>query len=149
MHDTWDDDADFKVAFKEVVRMHNEAHNPTGVPWKPKRLADTDLDQSVDSRAQVLQAASITKDQLAAKGDLACILGTEPNYELMVCTDGHLWVHALNDGILSDQVPLCGCGNYNDILGSDAEPVMQEQGALHQLLAQKHGLTMLLSMSIV
>ena len=145
MHDTWDDDADFKVAFKEVVRMHNEARNPTGVPWKPKRLADTDLDQSVDSRAQVLQAASITKDQLAAKGDLACILVTDPNHELMVCTDGHLWVHALNDGILSDQVPLCGCGNYNYILGSEVDQVVQGQGASHQVLVQQHRCTMRLT----
>ena len=138
----WEDDADFNVAFKGVARIHNEQCNPTGVPWKPKRLADIELDQSVDSRAQVLQAASTTKDQLAAKGDLACVLGTEPNYELLVCTDGHLWVHALNDGILSDQVPLCGCGNYQYVLGAEADQVSQGQGAPRQLVDQNDRCTL-------
>ena len=149
VHDLWEDDADFNAAFKEVARIHNEQYNPTGVPWKPKRLADTELDQSVDSRAQVLQAASTTKDQLAAKGDLVCVLGTEPNYELLVCMDGHLWVHALNDGILSDQVPLCGCGNYQYVLGSEADQVSQGQGAPRHLRAQNDRYTLSLCMSIV
>jgi hypothetical protein len=118
------------AAFKEMTKTHNEMYNPTGVPLKPKRASKAPLGATVESRAVALPAASATKDALAAKGDLASILGTQPNYELLVCRDGHLWVHALNDGVLSDQLPLCGCGNYQYVLGQEADQVSQGDGAI-------------------
>ena len=130
VHDQWEGDEDMAAAFKEMTKTHNEMYNPTGVPWKPKRASEAPLGATVESRAVALPAASTTKDALATKGDLASILGTEPNYELLVCRDGHLWVHALNDGVLSDQLPLCGCGNYQYVLGQEADQVSQGDGAL-------------------
>jgi len=39
-------------------------------------------------------------------------------FQLMVATDGESYLHALNDGIVSDEVPLCGLGVGEYVVGS-------------------------------
>ena len=53
-------------------------------------------------------------------------------FQIMVTADGELYLHALNDGIVSDEVPLCGLGAGEYVVGSDIEKVKAGH-ALHNL----------------
>ena len=60
-------------------------------------------------------------------------LGLRPRFfQIMVTADGELYLHALNDGIVSDEVPLCGLGAGEYVVGSDVEKVKAGH-ALHNL----------------
>ena len=55
----------------------------------------------------------------------------------MVTTDGELYLHALNDGIVSDEVPLCGLGAGEYVVGSDIEKVKAGH-VVHNLTRQTY-----------
>ena len=124
------DHADYAEAFKAITKEHDERYNPGGVPYKPKRAAADPLGTTVESRAVSLASVEgVTKETLQTKGNLAVVLGSEPFYEILVCKDGILWLHALNDGVVSDQVALCGLGDYKYTLGEEANRLVQGTGA--------------------
>jgi hypothetical protein len=126
----WVDHGDYSETFKGIMKEHDERYNPTGVPYKLKRSAAEPLSATVDSRAVSRPGVEgVTKETLQTKGNLAVVLGSEPFYEILVCKDGNLWLHALNDGVVSDQVALCGLGDYKYTLGEDADKVTQGEGA--------------------
>ena len=61
---------------------------------------------------------------VCARVKLFVLVGPCPRlFQLMVTTDGELHLHALNDGIVSDEVPLCGLGVGEYVVGSDVEKV--------------------------
>lgn len=53
-----------------------------------------------------------------------CLLSPMPRfYQLLVTADGELFLHALNDGVVSDEVALCGFGAGEYAIGGDVAKV--------------------------
>jgi len=129
VYDRWADDAEYAASFRTMIATHNEKYNPSGNSFKPKRAAEESAATSVEARAVPLPVASVTKEALTSKGNLVVVLGSQPHFELLV-QGGGLWLHGLADGVVSDQVALCGLGDYKFHLGSDATKYLTDSESL-------------------
>jgi hypothetical protein len=121
VYDRWADDAEYAASLRTMIATHNEKYNPSGNSFKPKRaVPEESAATSVEARAVPLPVASVTKEALTSKGNLVVVLGSQPHFELLV-QGGGLWLHGLADGVVSDQVALCGLGDYKFHLGSEQQ----------------------------
>ena len=126
VHIQWGDDQHYKTQFDTLANSHNSKFNPGGVPFKTsnKRTAD-EMGSSDDSKAVSLAGVPgvpITKDLvLEAHPDIVQIIGSSPSFELLVSKDGSLYMHGLEDSVVSTELMLCGCGDGVYDLGNAAQ----------------------------
>ena len=92
-------------------------------------MAEECASTSVEARAVPFPTASVTVEELKAKGNLTIVLGGQPNYEMLI-QDGSMWLHGHADGVVSDRVALCGLGDYKFHLGSDATKYVTDSESL-------------------
>ena len=110
VYDEWGDNVEFKAAFRALLASHNVKFNPTEKVAKTKRPLDEQQVDSVDSRAVALPGLQVTRDALANEGELVQVLGTEPFWEMWI-VKGKMYLHALSDGVVSDEHAICGTGS--------------------------------------
>jgi hypothetical protein len=120
---------EFGAAFKAIIAPHDEKYNPTERPFKAKRVAEESERTSVESRAVPLPTASMSKEELSAKGNVTVVLGGQPNFEMLI-HDGSMFLYGLADGVVSDRVALCGFGDYKFVLGGDASKYLTDNDSL-------------------
>ena len=125
--DEWLVSQEYKDAFRTLVAAHDHKFNPSGQSFRHKRPAEKPDNGSVDSRAISLPAIAESKADLSKTGTIVEVVGAEPFYELLA-VGGKLYVHGLNDGVISDEYPLFGTGVGDFTLGADAASVRQDQG---------------------
>lgn len=126
LHFLWGEDPVFKVQFDALANSHNIKFNPSGVPFKEnnKRTAE-EMGSSDDSAAVSLSGepgVPTTKAAvMEAHSDVVQIMGHSPSFELLVSKDGCLYMHGLEDSIVSNEIGLCGCGDGVFDLGTAAQ----------------------------
>jgi hypothetical protein len=126
LHTLWGEDPQFKIQFDALANSHNSKFNPSGVPFKEnhKRTAD-EMGSHDDSAAVSLSGepgVPTTKAAvLEAHSDIVQIMGHSPSFELLVSKDGCLYMHGLEDSIVSNELGLCGCGDGVFDLGTAAQ----------------------------
>lgn len=125
-HLLWGEDPHFKVQFDALANSHNNRFNLSGVPYKEanKRTAD-EIGGADDSAAVSLSdvpGVPATKDLvLEAHSDVVQIMGHSSSFELLLSKDGCLYLHGLEDSIVSHEIGLCGCGDGVYDLGIAAQ----------------------------
>lgn len=89
---------------RKAIDQHNKDHNPSGVPYKgeKKRTAPEGKEEEEKS-AVTLECVDTTVSKLSPDATLP---GPQGHYELLV-KPPHLYLHALNDCIVSAQTPVC------------------------------------------
>ena len=131
--DQWEANVDFQAAFKEMCAEHNKKHNPSGKTFKGnKRPAQGADATSVESRAVTLTSVKVAKEDLAKEGDFYETIGLETFYELRAAK-GHLYLHAIGDGVVGDEHPICGIGAGEFVLKEEAQKVKAAEGSSQHL----------------
>ena len=126
--DQWEPSVDYQVAFKEIVAEHNKKHNPSGLTFKNNKRTAQDGDEvSMDSRAVTLPPAKVAKEDLMRDGTFYETIGLETFYVLWAAK-GQLYVHAISDGVIGDEHPICGTGSGEFLLKDEAQKLKADEG---------------------
>lgn len=124
-------DADVRKAFEELVRGHDLAWNPTGVPWKPNsRPAEVPLAQLPEAQAIRITAPAGTPKTLAdleaTAGPLQQVPGSPPGrYALVATKAGLLFLLGLEDAVIPLEPLLEVRGRY--LTGAAANAMMSNK----------------------
>jgi hypothetical protein len=86
-----------KEELNKVFDEHNKKHNPSGVPFKGNQKRAAELSTAEEESAQSLPACDKSWEALAPEVVLA---GPTSNFEIGI-KDGSLYLHGLEDGIVS------------------------------------------------
>jgi len=107
--------------FQAMIANHDKKYNLSGVPYKSngKRSAEPIEDQQASSFPE--QDVKESKAELEKGGAIYCCPSNQPDvFELIISHKGQLYIHALADGIASNQQPLCNIhGKFHT--GTDVE----------------------------
>lgn len=89
---------------QQAIDQHNKDHNPSGVPYKgEKKRTATEGQEEEEKTAVTLECVDTTVSKLSPEATLP---GPQGHYELLVKLP-HLYLHALNDCVVSAQSPVC------------------------------------------
>lgn len=105
--------ARLKKDFDEAVDKHNKEFNPSGFPYKAdgqKRAAPGNNGEE-DGEEGIPFPGDLTFDSLEsltkAEGKLNSLKSTLPHIQLVFSSKGGMYLHALDDGVVSSKRPLC------------------------------------------
>ena len=106
--------ARLKDKFLSLVANHDKKYNVSGVPYRGE--SKRSVDNSEDQEAVPFKDTDVKESRAAleAGGAIHYCPSLQPDvFELVVTHEGHLYIHALADGVASNQKPLCGIhGKY-------------------------------------
>ena len=128
-----------KAALDKIIQEHNKVHNPSGVPFKgeAKRPAPQtdDGNKAKDAKTYASEPnGPRSRDEFQEEH---IIPGQSSDHEFMI-NDGKLWVHALEDCVVSARKPvckfwgehLCGSEKKNEITKHKHNTYMWETNSL-------------------
>ena len=94
--------------FQALMAKHDAKYNPSGVPYKGQGKRSADVIEDADAVSFPEASVIDSKDKLEELGTIHTCASFQPDvFELMVTHTGNLYIHALADGVASDQMPLC------------------------------------------
>ena len=117
--------ATHKEVVEKLIEEHNKKYNPSGVPFKGEAKRPAPRNADSDAEAQAAKVYPPESDGPRSRDEFTqehIIVGQNSDHEFMI-KDGRLWVHALQDCIISAQQPivkfwgeyLCGSDKKKDI----------------------------------
>ena len=126
-----------------TVKGHDDVFNPSGVPWKPKRLADVSLDAMPEAksvRIPPLPGAPARVEDL--QGPVMSVPGPSPAlYDLLADQKGQLFLKGRADGVALKTQPLFQVrGKY--LLGNPATAAMAGKSSWIEYLLDAQSLIM-------
>ena len=125
----WEANVDYQVVFKELCAEHNKKYNPSGMTFKGNKRPAGDADETtMEARAVTLPSAQVAKADLTKETDFYETIGLETFYELWAAK-GHLYLHAIGDGVVGDEHPICGSGSGEFVLKEEAQKVKAAEGS--------------------